>query len=133
MTVESLAKLSHCTCISQSIKILKRVLLIYDDYSKRTNNLGYNLWQYWSFIQNSFLLAVEKSICLINLAVPPSVPPSTLFVLLVSFPMGSSKLIHFKMEKYGTISHKCFLNFSSPTCSSDFHRVLSWLQMHYPE
>lgn len=92
MIAGNLAKLSYCTYISQSIEILKRILLIYYDYSKRTT------WAtIYASISQSFKthFAVETYIYLINLAVPPSI----LFVVLVSFPMGSSKWIDFKMEK----------------------------------
>lgn len=41
------------------------------------------------FIQNQLIFAVEKSILLINLTVPPSTP----FALLVSFSTRLSKLI----------------------------------------
>lgn len=106
MIAGNLAKLSYCTYISQTIEILKRILLIYYDYSKRTTGATI-----YDSIGQSFKIhfSVERSIYPINLAVPPSM----LFVVLVSFPMGSSKLIDFKMDKHHTVSHKHFLPFRS--------------------
>lgn len=104
--VGNLAKLSYRTYISQSIEILKRILLIYYDYSRRTTRATI-----YDSIGQSFKInfAVERFIYLINLAILPS----TLFVVLVSFPMGSAKHTDFKMEKHHTVSHKRFPPFRS--------------------
>jgi len=76
--------------------------------NKQLKGYKHDLTTLHSLIQNQLIFVIEKSVCLINLTVPPSIP----LPLSVSFSTGLSKPTQFKMEIHHTVL-QCFLLFPS--------------------